>query len=185
MPSLLSLHVTDGPEEKKMTRTAAWAALGYNWTEIFGKVTDLGITINEKLSVLSDKNNYDLYKLYRMYAPDSKMSYTVWREMRQVILIRSDVLAIENGQHVFNPTNISLNFNVGKALQFRGRPGVAGRACQQEVHLNFYYFSDALTVSQQAAAVTSMLLSPSEVRQLKVTPEAREIQTLMEMGLQG
>mgnify|MGYP000597612685 FL=1 len=96
-----------------------------------------------------------------------------------VILIRSDVLAIENGQHVFNPTNISLNFNVGKALQF------LGRVCQQEVHLNFYYFSDALTVSQQAAAVTSMLLSPSEVRQLKVTPEAREIQTLMEMGLQG
>jgi hypothetical protein len=179
MPSLLSLHVTDGPEHKKMTRSVAWAQGGYNWTEIFGRVNDLGITINEKLSVLSDKNNYDLYKLYRMYAPDSKMSYTVWREMRQVILIRSDVLAIENGQHVFNPTNISLNFNVSKALQFRAV------ACQQEVHLNFYYFSDALTLSQQAAAVTSMLLSPSEVRQLKVTPEAREIQTLMEMGLQG
>ena len=101
MPSLLSLHVSDGPDTKKMPGTAAWAALGYSWTEFFGKVTDLGITINEKLSVLSDKNNFDLYKLYRMYAPDSKMSYTVWREMRQVILIRSDVLAIENGQHPY------------------------------------------------------------------------------------
>ena len=37
--------------------------------------------------------------------------------------------------------------NVGKALQF------IGVECQQEVHLNFYYFSDALTLSQQAAAL--------------------------------
>ena len=60
-----------------------------------------------------------------------------------------------------------------------------GAEARQEVHLNFWYFNDALTLSQQAAATTSLLLSPSEVQQLRVTPEAKEIQTLMEMGLQN
>ena len=114
-----------------------------------------------------------------MYAPDSKMSYTTWRELRQVILIRSDVLAVDKGQAVYNPTNLTLNMNIGKAIQHEGLD------TQQEVHLNFWYFNDALTLSQQAAATTSLLLSPSEVQQLRVTPEAKEIQTLMEMGLQN
>ena len=140
------------------------------------------MTLNEKLSILSDKDNYDLYKLYRMYAPDSKMSYTTWRELRQVILIRSDVLAVDKGQSVYNPTNLTLNMTCGKAIQHRGD---AAGPCSQEVHLNFWYFNDALTLSQQAAATTSLLLSPSEVQQLRVTPEAKEIQTLMEMGLQN
>ena len=151
----------------------------YQWTEYFGKITDFSLTINEKLSILSDKDNYDLYKLYRMYAPDSKMSYTTWRELRQVILIRSDVLAVDKGQAIYNPTNLTLNMNVGKAVQH------VGQVVNQEVHLNFWYFNDALTLSQQAAATTSLLLSPSEVQQLRVTPEAKEIQTLMEMGLQA
>ena len=92
-------------------------------------------------------------------------------------MLRSDVLAVEKGQHVFNPTNITFNMQVGKAIQH------LTLAVTQE--LNFFYFSDALTLSQQAAAVTSMLLSPSDVQQLKISPEAREIQTLMEMGIQG
>jgi hypothetical protein len=68
---------------------------------------------------------------------------------------------------------------VSKAVQH------IGQIVNQEIHLNFWYFNDALTLSQQAAAVTSLLLSPSEVQQLRVTPEAKEIQTLMEMGLQS
>ena len=182
MPSLISLHVTDGPDHKRMVNDAASidALTGrYRWTEYNGRLSDVSVTVNEKIAVLSDKSDFELYQMYRMYAPDSKMSYTVWREFRQLILLRSDVLAVEKGQHVFNPTNITFNMKVGKALQH------IGKACQQEVRLNFFYFSDALTLSQQAAAVTSMLLSPSDVQQLKVTPEAREIQTLMEMGLQG
>ena len=51
--------------------------------------------------------------------------------------------------------------------------------------MTMWYFNDALTLSQQAAAVTSMLLSPSDVQQLRVSPEATEIQTLMNMGLQS
>ena len=131
-----------------------------------------------------------------MYAPDSKMSYLVWRELRQVILIRSDVLAVEKGQSVFNPTNLTINCNIQKSLPFRPRAGMViaangneavltSPAKEMEVHLNFFYFNDALTLSQQAAAVTSMLLSPSDVQQLRISPEAKEIQTLMEMGLQA
>ena len=179
LPSLISVHVTDGAEYKTMSNTTAWAAKRYNWTEYFGKITDFSLTINEKLSILSDKDNYDLYKLYRMYAPDSKMSYTTWRELRQVILIRSDVLAVDKGQAIYNPTNLTINCQVSKAVQH------IGQVVNQEIHLNFWYFNDALTLSQQAAAVTSLLLSPSEVQQLRVTPEAKEIQTLMEMGLQS
>ena len=68
---------------------------------------------------------------------------------------------------------------VKKAIQH------TGVAAAQEVRLTFWYYNDALTLSQQAAAVTSMLLSPSDVQQLRISPEAKEIQTLMEMGLQG
>ena len=180
MPSLISVHVTDGESQKKMDDSdASWRGKLCNWTEFFGKIEEFSITINEKLSVLSDKSNYDLYKLYRMYAPDSKMSYTVWRELRQVVLIRSDCLALEKGQGVFNPTNLTINSKIGKPIQW------LGAACDVEVHLNFWYFSDALILSQQAAATTSMLLSPNEVAQLRITPESKEIQTLMEMGLQS
>ena len=194
LPSLISVHVTDIAADKTMNGTnTAWAAKGYNWTEFFGPVTEFAVTLNEKLSVLSDKSTYDLYKLYRMYAPDSKMSFTVWRELRQVILIRSDVLAVEKGQSVFNPTNLTLNMNVQKAVPFRHDASMRIAdgsvphciAKDMEVHVNFFYFNDALTLSQQAAAVTSMLLSPSDVQQLRISPESKEIQTLMEMGLQG
>ena len=93
-------------------------------------------------------------------------------------IIRSDVLALEKGQAVFSPTNLTISCKIKKQLK------QAATDVQQEVHLNFYYYNDALTLSQQAAAVTSMLLSPSDVQQLRVSPEAKEIQTLMQMGLQ-
>ena len=172
------MHVTDAPAYKVLGQHGT-PQVEYNWTEYFGTMRNFRLTANEKLSILSDKSDFDLYKLYRMYAPDSKMSYTVWRELRQVILIRSDVLALEKGQAVFNPSNLTINCDIGKQINFRAR------AWQGEVHLNFWYFNDALTLSQQAAAVTSMLLSPSDVQQLRVSPEAADIQTLMQMGLQG
>ena len=178
LPSLISMHVTDAPAYKVLGRDGTPQA-EYNWTEYFGTMRNFRLTANEKLSIMSDKSEFDLYKLYRMYAPDSKMSYTVWRELRQVILIRSDVLALEKGQAVFNPSNLTINCDIGKQINF------IGAVWQGEVHLNFWYFNDALTLSQQAAAVTSMLLSPSDVQQLRVSPEAADIQTLMQMGLQG
>lgn len=187
MPSLISIHVQDGPDYKQIAGSevntvqvqgAAWNLGKYHWTEYFGKIDDLSLTVNEKISILSDKDAYDMYRAYRMYAPDSKMSFTVWRNLRQVCLIRSDILAVEKGQAVYSPTNLSVSLNVTKAIQH------LGSACTQEVRMTFWYFNDALTLSQQSAAVTSMLLSPSDVQQLRVSPEAKEIQTLMEMGLQ-
>ena len=114
-----------------------------------------------------------------MYAPDSKLSYLTWSKLRQVILLRSDVLTLEKGQSVFNPTNLTINMKVSKAIQH------TGVAANQDVRLTFWYFSDALTLSQQSAAVTSMLLSPSDVQTLRVSPEAQEISTLMQMGMQS
>ena len=74
----------------------------------FGTLEQYGCFVgSHAVVILSDKDNYDLYKLYRMYAPDSKMSFTTWRELRQVILIRSDVLAVDKGQSVYNPTNLT------------------------------------------------------------------------------
>ena len=180
MPSLISVHVQDGAIFRKLDRTnTLWQRTGYQWTEYFGKISEFSLSVNERSSILSDKSDYDFYKLYRMYAPDSKMTYLTWSKLRQVILLRSDVLTLEKGQSVFNPTNLSINMKVNKAIQH------TGVAADQEVRLTFWYFNDAITLSQQAAAVTSMLLSPSDVQQLRVTPEAKEIQTLMEMGLQS
>ena len=180
MPSLISVHVQDGAIFRKLDRTnTLWQRTGYQWTEYFGKISEFSLSVNERSSILSDKSDYDFYKLYRMYAPDSKMTYLTWSKLRQVILLRSDVLTLEKGQSVFNPTNLSINMKVNKAIQH------TGVIADQEVRLTFWYFNDAITLSQQAAAVTSMLLSPSDVQQLRVTPEAKEIQTLMEMGLQS
>ena len=180
LPSLISFHVVDGPEFKKVARTNAdWRGLYYHWTEYFGTMSDFNISVNERSSILSDNDNYSLYKKYRMYAPDSKMSYLTWSKLRQIILIRSDCLAIESGQSVYSPTNLTVNMKVKKAIQH------TGVACTQEVKMTLWMFNDAITLSQQAAAVTSMLLSPGDVQQLRVSPEAKEIQTLMEMGLQS
>ena len=76
-----------------------WRALGYQWTE-YWENQRVQLSVNERSSLLSDKSDYDFYKLYRMYAPDSKMSYLTWSKLRQVILLRSDVLTLEKGQNV-------------------------------------------------------------------------------------
>ena len=156
---------------------------GLNFSHLFRT-----FQFNEKISILSDNTDYDLYKKYRMYAPDSKMSYCVWKFLRQVILVRSDCLAVDHGQSVFSPTNLTVNAKISRAIQHRLSKAEAAngddrREVTQNCRLNFWYMNDALTLSP--AAVTSMLLSPSDVQQLKISPEAKEIQTLMEMGLQG
>ena len=74
MPSLISVHVTDGPDLKVMGASAAQlaAATGrYRWTEYNGRIADFSCTVNEKIAVLSDKSNFELYQMYRMYAPQN------------------------------------------------------------------------------------------------------------------
>ena len=63
MPSLISVHVTDGPDYKLMSRAASTIANvaadmapgRYRWTEYNGKISDFSVTVNEKIAVLSDK----------------------------------------------------------------------------------------------------------------------------------
>ena len=186
-PSLVSIHVEDDDSYKRMdVDSLVWRSRYYNWRETFGKIDGFSCTLNEKMSILSDKSSissYELFKLYQMYAPDSKMDYTTWREMRQVILLRSDCLALEHSQHTFSPTNISFDFSVRKAQQHNNVTLAVPQPTKMTVKLNFYYFADSLSLSQQAAAVTSMLLSPAETRQVRVSPESREATSLMEMKL--
>ena len=150
--------------------------LGFNQREYFGKIDDFSVTLNEKLRVLSDRSPYDLYKLFRMYCPNSKMSYKVWRELRQVIVFRSDILCTDASQSVFSPTTITFQMAVTRAIQNRD----AGRsACTQRIHILFWYGNEALSMSSQSSAVTSLLLNPGDVKTVKVGAGASAITEIM------
>ena len=88
-----------------------------------------------------------------------------------MVAIRSDVLAVENGQSVFSPTSLSIELNASKNIQRQ----LDAQASTATVHLNFWYFNEALSLSTQSAAVTSLLLNPSQVRVARVSAEAQEI----------
>ena len=180
LSSLISVHTEDSSATKVQDdQTATWRAQFYNWVEYYAPMKDLTLTLNERLNQLADKDLRQMWQLFRTYAPDSRMDFTTWRELRQVYLVRSDVLTAEKGQSIFNPTNLSISVSVGKPLQFRGR------ACTLETHVNFFYYNDSISLSQSAAASTSMLLSPSDVSTARISPESREISSLMQMGLNG
>ena len=51
----------------------------------------------------------------------------------------------------------------------------AASTSEATVHLNFWFFSEALSMSTQSAAVTSLLLNPGDVRVARVSAEAQEI----------
>ena len=85
--------------------------------------------------------------------------------------VRSDVLAVENGQSIFAPTSLSLDMQVLKNIQ----RAAAADTSTATVHLNFWFFNEALSLSTQSAAVTSLLLNPNQVRVARVSAEAQEI----------
>ena len=170
LPSMVMVWVSD-PAIKDSDRI-----LGFNQREYFGLIDSFSVTLNEKLRVLSDRSPYDLYKLFRMYCPNSKMSYKVWRELRQVIVFRSDVLCTEASQSVFSPTTITFQMAVTRAIQNRD----AGRsACTQRIHILFWYGNEALSMSSQSSAVTSLLLNPGDVKTVKVGVGASAITEIM------
>ena len=183
LPSLITCHVS---------RTEAEMVLGNDGTgtpiaaspnaflsdvagglqyEYFNPISTFAITLNERLKIVSDKDAYELWKLYRMYAPQSKLDFYTWQALRCVIAIRSDVLAVENGQSVFSPTSLSIELRTSKNIQ----RALDAQASTATVHLNFWYFNEALSLSTQSAAVTSLLLNPAQVRVARVSAEAQEI----------
>ena len=187
LPSLITVHVSRTEADMVLGNDGTTAiadgahdavtdAAGGLQYEYFNPILSYNCTLNEKLRILSDKDAYELWKLYRMYAPQSKLDFWTWQNLRCVVAIRSDVLAVENGQSVFSPTSISMQMVVGKNIQ-RGKTGAGalGDVSNATCHINFWYFNEALSLSTQSAAVTSLLLNPSQVRVARVSAEAQEI----------
>ena len=65
---------------------------------------------------------------------------------------------------------MSLELDVSRNIQ-----NEVTAASSATCHLNFWYFNEALSLSTQSAAVTSLLLNPSQVRVARVSAEAQEI----------
>ena len=181
LPSLITCHISRSANDMVIggDRTTAYndhAAVqasdqaGGLQYEYFNPITQFSITLNEKLKILSDKDPYELYKLYRMYSPQSKIDFWTWQYLRCVVMVRSDVLAVEAGQSVFAPTSMSIDLQCSKNLQ-RADTTASTATC----HLNFWFFNESLSLSTQSAAVTSLLLNPGDVRVARVSAEAQEI----------
>ena len=133
---------------------------GFNLREYFGKISSFSCTLNERRRILSDS----LFKLFRTYCPNSRMSFKVWSELRQMIVFRTDVLCTDAQQSVFAPTTITFKLDVKRQIQNRSR----GRSkCTQRIHVLFWYGNEAISMSSQSSSVTSLLLNPSDVREVR------------------
>ena len=172
LPSLIFVWVSDLPD------TPGTGSLdgGFQLREYFGKISNFSVTMNERLRIMSDRTNRDLYKLFRMYCPNSKMDYFTWSELRQLIVFRSDILCTSASQSVFSPTTITFKLDVSRAIQNRS----AGRsACTQRVNVLFWYANEAISLSSQSSSVTSLLLNPSDVREVRVGAGSSAITEIM------
>ena len=115
LPSLVFVWVSD----PSLVSTDCDAGAGWQVREYFGKISNFSVTMNERLRILSDRTSRDLYKMFRMYCPNSKMDYFTWSELRQVIVFRSDILCTSASQSVFSPTTITFKMDVERQIQNR------------------------------------------------------------------
>ena len=168
LPSMVFVWVSDVGVGANVT--------GFQLREYFGKIKNFSCTLNEKLRVLSDRSDYDLYKMFRMYCVNSKMSYHVWKELRQMIVFRSDILCTSASQSVFSPTTITFKMDVQRSINNRS---AARSACTQRVNVLFWYANEALSLSSQSSAVTSLLLNPGDVKQVSVGAGSSAITEIM------
>ena len=104
------------------------------------------------------------------------MSYDVWKTVRQMIVFRSDILCTAASQSVFAPTTITFKMDVQRQIQNRS----ASRSkCTQRVHVLFWYANEAISMSSQSSSVTSLLLNPSDVREVRVGAGSSAITEIM------
>ena len=176
LPSMIFVWVSDTSLQASGAKTTGTASEGFNMREYFGIIKNFSVTLNERLRVLSDRSQMDLYRMYRMYCPNSKMSFRVWSELRQVIVFRSDILCTEASQSVFSPTTITFKLDVQRAIQNRD---AQRSACTQRIHVLFWYGNEALSLSSQSSSVTSLLLNKSDVREVRVGAGASAITEIM------
>ncbi len=132
--------------------------------------------MNERIRIMSDRSNRDLYKLFRTYCPNSKMDWFTWSELKQLIVLRSDILCTSASQSVFAPTNITFKMDVERAIQNRSRDR---SACTQRINVLFWYGNEAISLSSQSSSVTSLLLNPSDVKSVRVGAGSAAITELM------
>ena len=104
------------------------------------------------------------------------MSYKVWSELRQIIVFRTDVLCTDAQQSVFAPTTITFKMDVERAIQNRS---LTRSKCTQRINVLLWYSNEALSMSSQSSAVTSLLLNPSDVREVRVGAGSSAITEIM------
>ena len=93
-----------------------------------------------------------------------------------MIVFRSDILCTSASQSVFSPTTITFKMDVQRSINNRS----AGRsACTQRVNVLFWYANEALSLSSQSSAVTSLLLNPGDVKQVSVGAGSSAITEIM------
>ena len=170
LPSLIFVWVSDP------SISTQFGTPGFATREYFGKISNFSVTLNERLRVLSDRKDVDLYRMFRMYCPNSKMDYFTWKELRQLIVFRSDILCTDASQSVFSPTTITFKMDVQRQIQNRN---VARSACKQRVNVLFWYANEAISLSSQSSSVTSLLLNKSDVREVRVGAGSSAITEIM------
>ena len=104
------------------------------------------------------------------------MSFRVWSQLRQVIVFRSDILCTDASQSVFSPTTITFKMDVTRSINNRS---ATMSACTQRIHVLFWYGNEALSLSSQSSAVTSLLLNKSYIKQVSVGAGSSAITEIM------
>ena len=130
-------------------------------------LSGLDITVNEKAKLLSDKQDIELYYTFRKNTK-SKITYRQWKRSQCQYVVRSDDLAITS-ENVYEPMSLSIQCVVSKDAN-------ADPAAEQNYTLRILagYMAESLTLSQQSASVTSLLLSRSDWSGVSMTSKAAE-----------
>ena len=103
------------------------------------------------------------------------MDFETWRDLRCVVALRTDCLALEKGQSVFSPSTLSFRLQVARRID--ELVDVAAKKCR--IHINFWYMNMALSVSSQSAAVTDLLLNASDASRAGVSAQSAKVTDIM------
>jgi hypothetical protein len=162
MPSLITVHCSS----KEIS--------GFDDREYLYPIDQFSLTLNEKLNALSDRDQWDMFKLWRSYSR-SKISFEKWRDMRCILAIRGDCLALEASQSIFSPSTLVFKCRIARRIDQLG----VLTAQTARLHINFWYTNMAMSVSAQSAAVTDLLLDKSAVSRAGVTASSSVITDIM------
>ena len=170
-PSLVSIMVTKRDADKSKS-DRAYGQSPCSWKDWYAPMENLSISLNEKQLMLTDLDNYQLWKEYRRNS-SSKLTYQQWSQCRMQYLIRSDTLALLS-ENVFSPSTMSLTVEVGRCLDdfYPYDPLLLQPAVTYDLRVTFLYMSESLTLSQNAAAVNSLLLSKQDLNDVSLVAAA-------------